>query len=190
MEQEQAASPAALTSEHAKFNDIYARYAKLVHAYCARRTDSSQAADAVAETFLVAWRRLDQIEVDTALPWLYGTAHRILSHQWRSRNRAQRLIGRLIEGDQRLDGPEVVVMRQQERDLVLLAASRLRPVDQEILRLTVWEELSLADVAQALSLAPAAVKQRAYRARRNLTAEYNRLAGVDRRSRAGKEGNP
>ena len=179
----------APTGDHAKFNEIYARYGKFVHAYCARRTVPSQVADAVSETFLVAWRRLDQIEdVDTALPWLYGTAHRVLSHQWRSRSRAQQLEKRLVDSGQGEQGvPEVIVMQRQETDLVLLAAQRLRRVDQEILRLTIWEELSHAEVGRALSIPPGAVKQRAFRARRNLTREYNRLTGEDR-SPATQEG--
>lgn len=184
MKNEHATGRSALASDHGKFNEIYSRYGKLIQAYCARRTSSPLVADAVAETFLVAWRRLDQIEdVNTALPWLYGTAYRVISHQWRSRSRAQQLMKRLVDFDEDEQwAPEVIVMRQQESDLVLLAAKRLRPVDQEILRLTIWEELSHAEVGRALSIPPGAVKQRAFRARRNLTREYNRLTREDRSS--------
>jgi DNA-directed RNA polymerase specialized sigma24 family protein len=141
MNNEQANGRSALAGDHARFNEIYARYGKQIQAYCARRTSSPLVADAVAETFLVAWRRLDQIEdVNTALPWLYGTAYRVISHQWRSRSRAQQLMKRLVDSDESEQwAPEVIVMRRQESDLVLLAAKRLRPVDQEILRLTIWE---------------------------------------------------
>jgi RNA polymerase sigma-70 factor (ECF subfamily) len=71
--------------------------------------------------------------------------------------------------------PDVVIVRNEEYRMVLAAASRLRAVDQEILRLTLWEELSHADVAQVLGIDPAAVKQRAYRARRNLAREYQKM---------------
>lgn len=59
--------------------------------------------------------------------------------------------------------------------LVIKASSRLRPIDQEVLRLTTWEELSHADAAVVLGIEAAAVKQRAYRARRNLANEYQKL---------------
>lgn len=59
--------------------------------------------------------------------------------------------------------------------MVIKASSRLKPIDQEILRLTLWEELSQADVAVVLGIDPSAVKQRAYRARRNLVTEYQRM---------------
>jgi DNA-directed RNA polymerase specialized sigma24 family protein len=58
---------------------------------------------------------------------------------------------------------------------VIKAASQLRPIEQEILRLTLWEGLSHADVAKVLELEPAVVKQRAYRARRALAVEYQKL---------------
>ena len=41
-------------------------------------------------------------------------------------------------------------MQRQEYDLVLQAVSRLRPLDQEVLRLAVWEELSHDQVAVSL----------------------------------------
>ncbi|MGC2240781.1 MAG: sigma-70 family RNA polymerase sigma factor, partial [Acidimicrobiia bacterium] len=146
-------------------------------AYCARRTSPSQVADAVAEVFLVAWRRLDQMpEVDEALPWLYGTAYRVISHQWRSKTRTRRLVQRLLDVDvAETWTTEGIVIHRHEHDQVRLAASRLKPIDQEILRLTIWEELSHAEVGVVLSIDPGAVKQRAYRARQNLTTEYNKL---------------
>ena len=58
---------------------------------------------------------------------------------------------------------------------MIKAASRLRQADQEVLRLTLWEELSHADVAEVLGLEPGTVKQRAFRARRNLAKEYQKL---------------
>jgi RNA polymerase sigma-70 factor (ECF subfamily) len=80
-----------------------------------------------------------------------------------------------------------VLVRSEEHREVLLAAARLRPIDQEILRLTLWEELSQADVAVVLGIAKSAVKERAYRARRNLAAEYMKLSG-DRQSPAARKG--
>ena len=41
------------------FESIYVEHRPRVLAYCMRRTRSEDAADACAETFLVAWRRID-----------------------------------------------------------------------------------------------------------------------------------
>ena len=85
-----------MSDEEARFAEIYRRYSRQLHAYCVRRTPASQAPDAVAEVFLVAWRRVGQIpEGDAALPWLYAVAYRVLSHQWRHKARSRRLIERL-----------------------------------------------------------------------------------------------
>jgi DNA-directed RNA polymerase specialized sigma24 family protein len=73
--------------------------------------------------------------------------------------------------------PDFIVVTNEEHSDVLVAAAQLRPIDQEILRLTLWEELSHNDVALILGIEVGAVKQRAYRARRNLAQEYRRLTG-------------
>jgi RNA polymerase sigma-70 factor (ECF subfamily) len=39
--------------------------------------------EGLAETFLVAWRRLDDVP-DDPLPWLYRVARRVLANQRRS----------------------------------------------------------------------------------------------------------
>jgi RNA polymerase sigma-70 factor (ECF subfamily) len=171
--------PAPANDDEARFVDVYRRYGRHIQAYCARRTDASEVADAVADTFLVAWRRIDQIpDGEAALLWLYAVAYRVLSHQWRHKARSRRLRQRL-QGLANVESfsPDVVLLRGEEHRQVVLAAARLRPIDQEILRLTLWEELSHADVAVVLGIAITAVKERAYRARRNLAAEYQKLSG-------------
>jgi RNA polymerase sigma-70 factor (ECF subfamily) len=169
----------AASDEEARFVEVYRRYSRHIQAYCARRTAGSEVADAVAEVFLVAWRRIDQIPEDEAvLPWLYAVAYRVLSHQWRHKTRSRQLLDRL-RGLAELGtlSPDVLLVRNEEYRVVLAATARLRPIDQEILRLTLWEELSHADVALVLGIAITAVKERAYRARRNLAAEYQKLSG-------------
>lgn len=179
----------APADNEARFVEIYRRYGKPLQAYCARRTAGSQVADAVAETFLVAWRRIDQVpDGEATLPWLYGVAYRVLSHQWRHKARSRRLTERLRGlADVESLAPDVLLVRNEEYRVVLTASSRLRPIDQEILRLTLWEELSHADVAVVLGIEATAVKQRAYRARRNLAAEYQRLT-KDRQPPAAQKG--
>ena len=176
--------------DEAKFVALYRRYSRQVQAYCARRTSAARVGDAVAETFLVAWRRIDQVpDGEAALPWLYAVAYRVLSHQWRHRARTQRLHDRLRGmADLEPPGPDVLVVKSEEYRTVLKAASRLRPVDQEILRLTLWEGLAHADVANVLGVEPGVVKQRAYRARRNLAAEYMKLTKDEQPPAARKGG--
>ncbi|MBA3360744.1 MAG: hypothetical protein ACR2NT_04825 [Acidimicrobiia bacterium] len=44
------------SEKEVRFAEVYRLYGKHIRAYCTRRTDHSDVADAVAETFLVAWR--------------------------------------------------------------------------------------------------------------------------------------
>lgn len=56
--------------------------------YAARRIRREDAVDVAAETFAVAWRRLDDVpQGEPALHWLYGTARRVLANHLRSERR-------------------------------------------------------------------------------------------------------
>jgi len=178
-----------MSDQELRFAELYRRYGKHLHAYLPPTDPRSQAADAVAETFLVAWKRIEQVpNGEDALPWLYAVAFRVLSHQWRHKARSRRLIERLRGlADVEAPPPDVLLVRNEEYRMVIKASSWLKSIDQEVLRLTLWEELSHADVAVVLGIEASAVKQRAYRARRNLVTGYQRIT-KDRQPPAALEG--
>jgi RNA polymerase sigma-70 factor (ECF subfamily) len=159
------------------FLEIHDRFYRHVYAYCRRRTGADAVEDAVADTFLIAWRKSDEIPSgDQALPWLYGVAYRVLTHQWRSASRRGRLAEKLASLGVTASGlPEEVVMAGQEHRQVLTALGALKASEQEILRLILWEELPQADIAVALGVTVGAVRQRLYAAKKKLAGEYNRL---------------
>lgn len=170
---ERAAGSAA---EH-RFARLYDLHQGPIRDYCRRRLDVHRVDDAVAEVFLTAWRKLDDVpDGDTARLWLYRVAYRVVGHQWRSRTRRRRLDQRLRSASGRaLPGLDDAVIERDEHRLVLLAAASLGHTDGEVLRLSVWEQLSVADIANLLDIEPNAVKQRLHRARRNLAKEFRRL---------------
>jgi RNA polymerase sigma-70 factor, ECF subfamily len=164
--------------EDALFTGLYRRHYRAVRDFCRRRVACDCVDDAVAETFLVAWRRLADVPAgdDAALVWLYGVAYRVIGHQWRSTARRRRLDGRLRAVVHRpASGADETAIYSVEYRLVLEAAARLAPTDAEVLRLVAWEQLSVADVAAVLGITPNAVTQRLHRARRNLARQYRRL---------------
>jgi len=61
---------------------LASRYGETAFADALRRTLAPEdAADVVSETFLTAWRRLDDMPSDDeSLLWLYGVAHRVRFH--------------------------------------------------------------------------------------------------------------
>src|SRR3954452_21281203 len=81
----------------ARFADLYRDHARDVLAYAVRRAASAEdAADVVAETFLVAWRRdADVPRGAGARLWLYGVARRTLANQLRGERRRSRLAARM-----------------------------------------------------------------------------------------------
>ncbi len=126
---------------------LYSTHAHRVLAYALRRGASrSDAEDLVIETFLTCWRRLDDVK-DPGLPWLFGIARRVLANQRRAQGRRLELERKLIEeepvalGDR--PGPEV------DHEL-LRALHALGEEDREMLLLTAWDGLSLAEAAEAL----------------------------------------
>lgn len=133
-----------------------------VLAYALRRASRDDAADVVAETFLVAWRRLDEIDERTALPWLYAVARNVLLSQRRATGRQQAIAERVAAGL-----PEAGEM-PSGRPRVLDALAALSEGEREVLMLAAWEELSSSEAARVLGCSATAYRIRLHRARRHL----------------------
>ncbi len=167
---------AAVPASEQRFREVFDGCHERVYVYCRRRADPGMARDAAAETFLVAWRRIDDVpDGDRALLWLYGVARRVLANQYRTRKRQQRLIRRLawLGSEPSLD-PETQVVRRSEDQEVLDALARLRPEDQELIRLAMWEELPHGAIGDMLGCSAHAVDQRIRRAGQRLASELER----------------
>lgn len=169
-------SVAAEMTAEARFADLYERYHRFVASYCARRVSRDRVEDAVAETFLIAWRRLEDIPAgDAEIRWLYGVAYKVVGRQWRSHSRIGRLRGKLeAVGIDPVPIPEDVVVAGDESRRVLDALQRLSSLDREVLQLAAWEELRHAEIAKVLGIRPDAVRQRIHKAKKRLTHEFNR----------------
>jgi RNA polymerase sigma-70 factor (ECF subfamily) len=146
------------------FRRIYQAHFRHIYAYARRRIPEEAVDDVVAETFLIAWRRLEQIpEAQLALPWLYGVARRVVWQHHRSNQRRGRLIARIagLARDVTSD-----VGYDLEHRAVHQALARLQPPDQEILRLAEWEDLPPRDIAVVLGCSANAASIRLHRAHR------------------------
>src|SRR3984885_8000211 len=80
-----------------RFEVVYAAHRGPILGYVLRRTDNpDDAADVIAETFLTAWRRLEDMPRDPqARLWLYGVARRVLANHHRGERRRSALTDRL-----------------------------------------------------------------------------------------------
>jgi RNA polymerase sigma factor (sigma-70 family) len=160
----------------ARFQAVYEAHYGAVAAYLRRRTtEPADAQDAVADTFTIAWRRLAEVpDGEAALPWLYAVARRVLSNQRRGNQRRGDLSVRIRGQRPASVDVEGEVLAADERRIVLAALARLRPTDQEILRLAVWEELPHRDIAGLVGCAESSVAVRLHRARTRLGQEIGK----------------
>ena len=154
-----------------RFCALYEENYHRILGYALRRTDSSEAADVVAETFTTAWRRLDDVpDGDAARLWLYGTARRVLANHRRAQRRRERLSGRL---QQLAQAP--VTSEQEELGDLSAAFARLSESERELLALAGWEELGAGEMAEVLGCSRNAARIRLHRARRRLAGELARV---------------
>jgi RNA polymerase sigma-70 factor (ECF subfamily) len=140
-------------------------------AYILRRSpNAEEAADVLAETYYVAWRKLDRIpNDDRARLWLFGVARNLLRKGVRRRHYADKLVERLAAElrtappAQRRDDPRLADIRR--------ALARLSAPDREILTLTAWEGLTPSQISIVMGISANVVRVRLHRARTRLKRE-------------------
>ncbi|MBS1879578.1 MAG: sigma-70 family RNA polymerase sigma factor [Actinobacteria bacterium] len=152
-----------------RFARLYDETNAEILAYALRRAASPEdAADVVADTFLVAWRRLGEVPDGAgARLWLFGVARRALANQRRGTMRRERLAGEMREALRRRlaglgDDPT------GDRAQTMGALARLEEKDREVLLLAGWEELEPREIASVLGISAISARSRLHRARRRL----------------------
>jgi RNA polymerase sigma factor (sigma-70 family) len=164
---------AAATDRRRRFDELYAANHRQVLGYLLRRTDNTDdAADVFAETFLIAWRRLDDLPTgQQARMWLYGTARRTLANYRRGERRRTALADRL-----RADLARGYQPPEFDGELAEIGSAfrRLPEPDQELLALVAWEGLDPGQIAAVLGCSRNAARIRLHRARRRLAGELAR----------------
>jgi RNA polymerase sigma-70 factor, ECF subfamily len=169
-----------------RFDAVFASYSSDIVAYCGwRAASASDAQDAAAEVFLIAWRRLDELpEGAAARVWLYATARRVVANQRRSTRRQAALYERLM-----LHKPLPVqepTSSDPEEALVHEALCRLGPRDREMLLLSEWEGLTPAEIAVVMGCLAMTARDRLHRARRRFRTAFEDLLAHDDDDRPGR----
>jgi RNA polymerase sigma factor (sigma-70 family) len=165
---------AAQTKRRHRFEELYMAHRVPLLGYALRRTDNTDdAADVLAETFLAAWRRLDDVPAgDQARLWLYGTARRVLANHRRGERRrlalADRLRAELAATYRPPDHPGGVAE-------IAAAFGRIPEPDQELLALAGWEGLDAGQIAAVVGCSRNAARIRLHRARRRLAGELDQV---------------
>jgi RNA polymerase sigma factor (sigma-70 family) len=153
-----------LTREE-RFNGLHERHFEAIRRYAFRRAPAL-ADDIVSETFLVAWRRIDDVP-DDERPWLFGVARNARLNLQRSLRRQQAVAGRLSAD------PATSTDEAHERaEAVVPALSALSERDREILLLHAWEGLNRREIGAVLGCSMANVSVRLHRARTRFAAAF------------------
>lgn len=151
-----------------RFTALYRSARPRVVAYALRRSTSTEdALDIVAETFAVAWRRLDDIpQGDDSLLWLYVTARNVSANEARRSHRRTELVTRAARA---LDQSGYQVPPRDDEGYTALECLRSLPEpDREVLMLSAWEGLGAAEIGRVLGCSPTAARIRLHQARRRL----------------------
>ena len=153
-----------------RFTTLYAEHFETIRAYCARRLPAADANDAVADAFVVVWRKIDEApEGERTLPWLYRIARNVVLHAHRSSSRRARLSWRASDNFiPTQSGADVPLVEHSEAERIRVVLGRLAPADQEVLRLKVWEELTAPEIAEVIGTSLAAAEKRIERAYKKL----------------------
>ena len=173
-----------MADDRDRFEQIYRENFRAVLRFAAARIDPERAKDVAAETFLVAWRRLDDVPA-VPRPWLLGVARRVIAGQFRADARREALRIRL-QTEYRGAIPADVSPAVVERDQVLSAFAALGERDREVLRLVTWDGLTSVEAAAVLGVTRLAFAVRLHRARSRLRRELDRdapPAPMDQRTR-------
>lgn len=156
-------------TRESRFTRVYEQHHETVRRYVWRR-DPDITDDVVAETFLVAWRRLDEIP-EQAAPWLIGVARNVRRNERRGARRQQAVSVRLADAVPALTGVDA----PREAAALEAALRGLAPRDREVLLLAVWDGLDRAAIAAALGCSKTNASLRLHRARRRLAAALHNI---------------
>jgi RNA polymerase sigma-70 factor (ECF subfamily) len=164
--------PPTAAARRTRFEAVHAAHGRAVLAFAVRRAAQVEdAGDIVADTFLVAWRRLDDMPGgDADRLWLYGVARRVLANQRRGARRRRQLGARLataVAGHLVVDDHGDATGATGE---LRTALASLPSDDRELLQLVAWEGLTSAQVGEVLGIPAPTVRTRLHRARRRLRA--------------------
>ena len=184
------------TRDEGWFRALYRDNYRPLLAYARRRVDQATADEVVADTFLVAWRRRDDVPDEHERLWLFGVARNTIRNASRA-DRRQRAVREKLRG---LHAAEAAGPPQadpsggagdERAEALRVALGCLAEADRELLMLVAWEELSYAEIAQTLDLTANAVAIRVHRARKRFAKHVDRIAGngepVKERRRSGHD---
>jgi len=132
--------------------------------------------DAVQKTFLVLSDRLDRVRAGAEKAFLFQTAANVAAHVRRTLARRREVAeDRAPDRSEEVASPEVLADRSRARALLDEVLEMLDEDARTVFVLYEIEEMTMAEIATALELAPGTVASRLRRARTQFKEAINRL---------------
>jgi RNA polymerase sigma-70 factor, ECF subfamily len=153
------------------FRELYLAHYRVVCRYLMARTSVDHVEDVAAETFLVAWRRQQEMPANV-VPWLLGTARKVLANHRRSWRRAEALVDRIAAVAGSVSTMDAELTTRGQRRALVAAMASLGDTDRELLILRHWDDLPPRDISVVLEARPVLVRARLHRAERRLRESF------------------
>ena len=177
---------ACRSGDRTAFAQIIERYHRAVYAVAfSNARDRALADDITQDTFVTAWRRLDELRDKSRLPaWLCGIARNLArdarKRRWRETD---------ADAAEPIDAstPYDAMTELEEERLIAAALGQVPDVYREPLVLFYYEDRSVDDVARSLGITAATTNKRLSRGRRFLA---ERVATIVERGVARRGPNP
>jgi RNA polymerase sigma-70 factor (ECF subfamily) len=175
-------------ADRGRFEEIYASTRLPLLGYLVRRSETVEdAADLLAEVYLIAWRRIDDVPAgEQARPWLFGVARRVLANHHR-RERGETELAVALETAFRMHQTAAQASTDAGGELegaVVEALAKLSSADRELLMLNAWDDLTPAEIAVVLRRPVGVIRVRLHRARKRLRARLGEAAAAHESTRA------
>lgn len=167
---------AAATGDAQAFSTFFRRHVDAVTRYAVRRCATPEdVSDLVGECFLVALQAAGRYrpETDTALPWLFGIARRLVSKQRRRLASRSRLLAKTSNAFPNFthseeDAVAGAIDAARQGPALEDAIARLTKSERDVLELVAYDGLSPSEAAVTLGITANAARLRLSRARRTV----------------------
>jgi RNA polymerase sigma-70 factor (ECF subfamily) len=165
----------------AAFEEVVRRYQRRVYGVALRIVRAHDVADDVAqEAFVRAWRSLDRFDLARPFgPWVCRIAANLAVNHVRSpRAREEGLPEGHAETPSADAGPLGAVLDAEAKHVLDEAVAGLSPEQRAVFVLRAVEEMSYAEIAEALGISPGTVMSRLFRARERLAKALSPYLGT------------
>lgn len=163
------------------YRELLRRHESVVFSTCISMLGNVQDAEEVTQdAFVQVFNKIHQFERRSAFKtWLYRIVFNMCLN--RRKSTAARRNREMVAGEEMAQDQESMSRQPASGhtmdDRVTKALGRLKPDDQEIIRLRFVAELSLAEISQHLKIGLSATKMRLYRAMEDFKKHYEALPG-------------